>query len=219
MDELFAKIDSDDRMRKLFSVAGRIFRDSILLSDLEPEERIFESLEDLDVITRLFKIWGAEVVLTMGTFDLLHVGHVRYIRKARKKGTLLIVGVEDDVKARGRKGENRPAVPYVERAELLTYLRYADAVVMKSHGQKKWEMIKTVKPHVLNAVVGTYDEKELEALREFCGEVTVIERQAETSTSAKIRRMTLDGAENFKRILSEKLPDFATEIYENMKKG
>jgi D-beta-D-heptose 7-phosphate kinase/D-beta-D-heptose 1-phosphate adenosyltransferase len=219
MENLFTHIDSDERSRRLFSVAGKVYRDSILLSSLNPEERIIESLEDLDDLTRMFKLWGAEVVLTMGSFDLFHVGHARYIRKARQHGSLLIVGVEDDKKARGRKGENRPAVPYVERSELVTYLRYADLIAVKSHDQEKWAMIKTVKPDTLIATKGTYVDEEVEALKEFCGKIVVLERQAETSTSAQIRRMALDGADNFKRAMTEGLPDYVTSVYEKMKKG
>ncbi len=218
MEDLFSKIDSDERSRKLLSVAGRVYRDSILISDLEPNERIIDNLADLDTIVKLFKLWGVTVVLTMGTFDLLHVGHARYARKARRHGSLLVIGLDDDQKARGRKGENRPAVPYDERSELLTYLRCADLVVRKSHDQSKWAMIKVVRPHVLIAVKGTYEPQELEDLKEFCGEIVVLERQAETSTSAKIRRMILDGADTFQKILATELPEFVVHLYERMKR-
>jgi|SRR5579872_4325700 len=219
MEDLFAHIDSDERMRRLFSIAGRVYRDSILYSNLKPKDRIIENLDDLDVVTRLFKLWGAKVVLTMGTFDLLHVGHARYTDKARENGNLLILGVEDDERARGRKGENRPAVPYAERSELMSYLRQVDLIAIKSNDQPKWAMIKTVRPHILIAVKGTYKDEDLVALCEFCGEVVVLERQAETSTSAQIRRMVLDGADNFNRILMEELPQFTRNLYEKMKRG
>lgn len=216
---VFDQVNSSEHNRKLFSVAGKVYRDSILLSDLEPEEKIINNLQDLEIVTKFIKLFGSKIVLTMGTFDLLHVGHARYIKKARKHGSVLIVGVDDDQKARGRKGENRPAVPYIERSELITYLRYADLIAMKSVSETKWAMIKVVRPDVLIAVKGTYSNEEVEALREFCGQVVVLDRQAETSTSNQIRRMALDGAENFKRILAEELPMFASGIYEKMKRG
>ncbi len=203
---------------KLLAVAGKIYRNAALLSDLEPTDRIIENLEDLKVVVGHFKTFGADIVLTMGTFDLFHVGHARYIRKARNNGALLIVGVDDDAKARGRKGENRPAVPYIERSELLTYLRHVDLIAMKSNENEKWAMIKIVRPAILIAVVGTYKPEELEQLDEFCGKVVVLDRQAETSTSAKIRKMILDGADRMKTVLAEALPRFITEVYEKMKK-
>ena len=79
-------------------------------------------------------------------------------------------------------------------------------------------MIKVVRPNVLIAVVGTYKDDETLALKEFCGEVIVLPRQAETSTSAKIRKMVLDGADRLKNILSQRLPEFVTNVYEEMKK-
>ncbi len=220
--ESFFGNDPDERKRKLCALAGKVYRDTLLLSDLEPSDRIIESLDDLQIAVEFFRIFGAKIVLTMGTFDLIHVGHARYIRKACGAGSLLVVGVDDDVKAKGRKGENRPAVPYTERSEMLTYLRYADIVVKKAHDQPKWEMIKTVRPNVLIAVVGTYSPEELVALKEFCGEVVVLDRQAQTSTSHQIRKMILEGADDFGRrihqAITEKLPAIVTEVYEGMKK-
>lgn len=203
---------------KLLPMAGRIYRESVLVSDIEPQERIIDNLEDLQVVVNHLKAFGAKVVLTMGTFDLFHVGHARYIRKARQHGTILIVGVDDDEKARGRKGENRPAVPYVERSELLGYVRSVDIIALKSKESEKWAMIKAVRPSVLIAVKGTYEPEEIEQLKEFCEDVVVLERQAETSTSAKIRKMILDGADHLKNILAQELPAFVVSVYERMKR-
>ena len=208
----------DLKSGKLLAVAGRIYRESALLSDMDPKERVIDNLLDLEIVVDHFKTFGAKIVLTMGTFDLFHVGHARYIRKARQNGSLLIVGVDDDEKARGRKGENRPAVPYVERSEVLGYLRHVDLIAMKSNESEKWGMIKAVRPEILIAVEGTYKEEEISSLREFCGDVVVLKRQAETSTSAKIRKMVLDGADRMQDVLSKALPDFIKGVYERMKK-
>jgi D-beta-D-heptose 7-phosphate kinase/D-beta-D-heptose 1-phosphate adenosyltransferase len=149
---------------------------------------------------------GYRIVLTQGTFDLFHVGHSRYIRKAKEYGDILVVGVDDDEKARGRKGENRPVVPLVERMEVLADNRAVDLVAVKRATDSKWQLIKAVSPDVLIAVEGTYTEDEIASLREFCGEVVVLPRQAETSTSNQVRRMVLDGAETLTSMLSESLP-------------
>ena len=214
--------DVSEELRTHAILVGRavkIFKESVLTSDLGQEDRIIDNLDELGRTATMLKEWGARVVLTMGTFDLLHVGHARYIRKARQAGSILIVGVDDDEKARDRKGENRPAVPYTERSELLTHLRYVDIVAKKSVVNTKWEMIKVVRPHVLIAVKGTYSDQEIEDLKQYCGEIVILERQAETSTSAKIRRMILDGADNFKRLLMEKMPVFVAGLYNDMKQG
>src|SRR5262245_56909413 len=73
---------------------------------------------------------GRRVVLANGCFDLLHVGHVRYLEGARALGDLLIVGVNGDAAVRRLKGPGRPLMPAAERAEILAALRAVDHVVV-----------------------------------------------------------------------------------------
>jgi rfaE bifunctional protein nucleotidyltransferase chain/domain len=73
---------------------------------------------------------GERVTLTNGCFDLLHVGHVRYLHAARELGGKLIVAVNSDASVRALKGEGRPAIPAEERAEILASLADVDAVVI-----------------------------------------------------------------------------------------
>jgi rfaE bifunctional protein nucleotidyltransferase chain/domain len=73
---------------------------------------------------------GAHIVLTNGIFDLLHVGHVRYLQQARAQGDVLVVGLNSDASARRLKGPQRPLVPEQERAEVLAALACVDAVVV-----------------------------------------------------------------------------------------
>ncbi len=73
---------------------------------------------------------GRRVVLANGCFDLLHVGHVRYLADARALGDLLIVGVNGDAAVRRLKGPGRPLMPAAERAEILAALRVVDHVVI-----------------------------------------------------------------------------------------
>src|SRR5262245_26695711 len=73
---------------------------------------------------------GRRVVLANGCFDLLHVGHVRYLEDARALGDLLIVGVNGDAAVRRLKGPGRPLMPATERAEIIASLRAVDHVVI-----------------------------------------------------------------------------------------
>ena len=73
---------------------------------------------------------GALIVFTNGVFDLLHLGHLRYLRQARRLGDLLVVGVNSDESARRLKGPQRPLVPEAERAELLAALDCVDYVTI-----------------------------------------------------------------------------------------
>jgi D-glycero-beta-D-manno-heptose 1-phosphate adenylyltransferase len=73
---------------------------------------------------------GARVTLANGCFDLLHVGHVRYLHAARELGGKLVVAVNSDASVRALKGEGRPLMPAEERAEILSALADVDAVVI-----------------------------------------------------------------------------------------
>jgi len=139
-----------------------------------------------------------KIVLTMGTFDILHIGHSRYLEKAKEYGDILIVGVDSDQKVARRKGPNRPVIPAEERREMLSHIRHVDLVTDKNENDPKWRLIKLVTPDVLVATAETYTDEELEKLKEFCGQVVVLEPQALTSTTAKLRRLHMKVAEEMK---------------------
>jgi D-glycero-beta-D-manno-heptose 1-phosphate adenylyltransferase len=73
---------------------------------------------------------GKRVVCAVGVFDLLHPGHVRLLEQARALGDILVVGVQNDARAREEKGPNRPVTPAAERAEILSALAAVDFAVI-----------------------------------------------------------------------------------------
>jgi D-glycero-beta-D-manno-heptose 1-phosphate adenylyltransferase len=73
---------------------------------------------------------GEQIVLTNGCFDLLHVGHIRYLHGAKALGGKLVVAINSDASVRKLKGEGRPAMPEGERAEILAALSDVDAIVV-----------------------------------------------------------------------------------------
>jgi rfaE bifunctional protein nucleotidyltransferase chain/domain len=91
---------------------------------------------------------GQRVVFTNGVFDLVHPGHVRYLRDARALGDALMVGVNSDRSARANKGPGRPINPQGERAEVLAALGVVDAVVVFDE-DTPFEIIALVQPDVL----------------------------------------------------------------------
>lgn len=91
---------------------------------------------------------GRRVVFTNGVFDLLHPGHVRYLRHARALGDLLIVGLNGDASVRRNKGPDRPINSQEERAEILSALECVDAVVLFDE-DTPGEIIAAVQPDVL----------------------------------------------------------------------
>jgi D-beta-D-heptose 7-phosphate kinase/D-beta-D-heptose 1-phosphate adenosyltransferase len=91
---------------------------------------------------------GRRVVFTNGVFDLLHPGHVRYLKKARDLGDALVVGVNSDRSARSNKGAGRPITPDGERAEILAALASVDAAVIFDE-DTPLELIAAVQPDIL----------------------------------------------------------------------
>jgi D-beta-D-heptose 7-phosphate kinase/D-beta-D-heptose 1-phosphate adenosyltransferase len=91
---------------------------------------------------------GRTIVFTNGVFDLLHPGHLRYLQRARALGDALIVGLNGDASVRRNKGEGRPIIPEMERAELLTALTAVDAVTFFDEDTPA-EIIKRLQPDVL----------------------------------------------------------------------
>jgi len=91
---------------------------------------------------------GGRVVFTNGVFDLLHPGHVRYLRQARTLGAALVVGVNTDRSVRVIKGESRPVTPESERAEILAALACVDVVVLFDE-ETPYELIRRIQPDVL----------------------------------------------------------------------
>jgi rfaE bifunctional protein nucleotidyltransferase chain/domain len=85
-----------------------------------------------DQLRRRVEDWrraGERIILANGCFDLLHVGHIRYLRAAKQLGGKLVVGLNADESVRCLKGEGRPLMPAAERAEILAALADVDAVV------------------------------------------------------------------------------------------
>lgn len=168
-------------------------------------ERKINDHKRLAAVVQSLKTLGAKIVLTQGSYDLVHIGHARYLEAAKKRGDVLIVGVDSDKKIQARKGPERPIVPEDERMEMVLQLRPVDIVILKKLKDPKWHLIKTVRPDVLIATKDTYDRKQKKELKKYCGEVVVLPRQATTSTSAKIRHLQIKTANKLERSLTPKL--------------
>ena len=145
---------------------------------------------------------GKIIGLVQGSWDQFHIGHQRYIKKAKQKCDYLVVGVDSDEKIRKRKGPNRPLIPQDERYEMIKELgssavgKYiqgksvVDDIVIKEVTEEKWGLIKQVKPDVLIAIPENYSMEDVEKLvnEVGVGSVSFLGRQAETSTSNKLRK-------------------------------
>ena len=183
----------------------------ILGPDVRFEDRLIGSLEEMERKVAHLKGLDQRVVLTSGSFDLIHLGHVKYLTRAKQLGDVLVVGVDSDAKIRDRKGPGRPMVPERERLELLAHQRPVDLLYLKDENEPRWGLIKAVSPDVLVVSEDSkYSDAELRELREFCGEVEVLERQASVTTSERIRQMHMHMGEQLGpelgRAIEEVLP-------------
>lgn len=178
-------------------ILGRILR----RQDVDPMDRLVCTLGELAFVVSAARNVGAKIGLTSGSFDLGHIGHTRYVRKGWQRVNnenqvgLMFVAVEEDEKITRRKGPNRPVIPFVERVELMASTLYGDIMVLKKDSYEKWAVIKTVQPDVLLAVEETYTPEQVIELQKYCGEVYVVPRQAENSTSAQVRKIQIGGAD------------------------
>src|SRR5690554_6280888 len=93
------------------------------------KNKIF-ALDELKEIISRKQEEGLKIVFTNGCFDLLHVGHARYLKEAKDKGDILVVGVNSDISVKKLKGNQRPIISQEERAELLSYLEMVDYIVI-----------------------------------------------------------------------------------------
>jgi D-glycero-beta-D-manno-heptose 1-phosphate adenylyltransferase len=106
------------------------------------------SLRDASAFARAIQARGGTVVFTNGVFDLLHLGHVRYLQDARALGDALIVAVNSDRSVRAIKGPERPVNPESERAEVLAALACVDAAVIFDEDTPH-QIIGAIQPDIL----------------------------------------------------------------------
>ena len=104
--------------------------------------------EDLRRITEDLKKKGKRIVFTNGCFDLLHLGHIRYLEKAKSLGDILVVGVNSDRSVQNLKGPKRPILPQEERTEILSGLGCVDYITVFDE-QTPLELISSLQPHTL----------------------------------------------------------------------
>ena len=143
--------------------------------------------EDLIQIVKDLKAKKKRIVFTNGCFDLLHVGHVRYLEEAKVLGDVLIVGVNSDASVRKLKGPKRPILPEKERTEILSGLGCVDYVTVFDEADPL-NLITSLQPNVL-AKGGDWRKDQIvgkEVVERSGGEVVVIPFVKNASTSSLI---------------------------------
>lgn len=141
-------------------------------------------------LARLLPGLPGKTVFTNGCFDLMHVGHLRYLQMARALGDRLVVGVNADASVRGLKGGSRPILPEEERAELLAGLACVDYVVVFSEPTAD-TLLAALKPQIY-AKGGDYTPDtlpEAPTVRSYGGEIAIIPFVPGRSTTSLIQRI------------------------------
>ena len=148
------------------------------------------NIEEARALVARMRAAGKQIVFTNGVFDLLHIGHLRYLQHARALGDALIVGVNSDRSVRSNKGPGRPMTPQDERAEVLEALACVDGAVIFDEDTPH-DVIAALQPDVLvkgadwaeNAIVGR------EIVEARGGKIVRVAIEPGYSTSATIEKI------------------------------
>jgi D-glycero-beta-D-manno-heptose 1-phosphate adenylyltransferase len=149
-------------------------------------------LEELSDRCEKLRSAGKKIVATNGCFDLVHVGHVRYLRAARALGDLLVVGLNGDRSVRELKGAGRPITTEANRAEILAALECVDLITIFPE-IRATKFLAAVRPAIYGKggdyTTGTLDEEERATLKKIGAEIRLIPFETGYSTSGLIEQI------------------------------
>jgi rfaE bifunctional protein nucleotidyltransferase chain/domain len=151
-----------------------------------------KNADELASIRDQMQAEGRRLVLTNGCFDLLHVGHVRYLQLARSLGDALVVALNSDASVRALKGPARPITPEGDRAEVLAALASVDFVIIFP-SIRVTDVIAAVRPHIYakggDYTIETLDTGERAALEAAGTEIRILPLVPGKSTTGIVRKM------------------------------
>lgn len=188
-------------------------------------EGFLSSIEEVVALRKELEAAGKKLVLTNGAFDVLHVGHVRYLREAAELGDALVVAINSDESVRELKGPDRPVYPLEDRAEILRSLESVDRVVV-FESRRASGVIEAIRPHIYTKG-GDYTpdsliDEERELLDRLGIEIRILSLVPGRSTSATMAKMSeKEGVQGLPRlaILGSGLGSNARAILEAIRRG
>lgn len=159
------------------------------------EQKYLESYTDLAKVVEGYKVQHKKVVATIGSFDVLHIGHLRYLNRARMQGDILVVGVDSDRIIKQLKGSSKPILPGNERVEMLANQACVDLITfiddIDRQGNWQYGLLNVIRPDVFVAEITSYSDAQLADIEKYCQEVVVLSRQAEGTSTSLIIQKTL----------------------------
>ncbi len=156
----------------------------------DTQERKILKLPELEKKVRRLKEQGKTVVFTNGCFDLLHVGHIRYLQESRTLGDCLVVGLNSDSSVRRLKGQKRPLISEDERAHILSALDCVDYLILFSE-PTPLKLIRRLKPHIL-VKGGDYRKSEVvgsDFVESYGGRIHLVPVVRGKSTTGLVRKI------------------------------
>jgi rfaE bifunctional protein nucleotidyltransferase chain/domain len=158
------------------------------------QSKLILDREELAVLIDGWKEKGARVVLANGCFDVLHVGHTRYLAGAKALGDLLVVGINSDRQVTNLKGKGRPLLPEHERAEIIACLEVVDFVTIFDEPTVE-ALLLSIKPHIhakgTDYALDSVPERDV--VRSYGGQVAIVGDPKNHSTSEMISRFARPG--------------------------
>lgn len=176
-------------------VVGKIGSATVTLDEIEEYEATLhksssdahiKSFDEIKAVVERYRKNGKKVVFTNGCFDILHVGHVKYLQEAKSYGDVLIVGLNSDTSVKRLKGESRPVNIMEDRAYILAALEAVDFVV-PFEDDTPYELIKLVSPDIL-VKGGDYKGKDVVGA-EFSSELRLVDFVDGKSTTITIQKI------------------------------
>ena len=150
-------------------------------------------LEELSERSKRLRAAGKKLIATNGCFDLLHVGHIRYLEGAKGLGDLLVVGVNSDEQVRRQKGAGRPFMPERERAEIIASIRAVDFVTIFTEPTVE-QLLLSIRPDI-HAKGTDYTEEsvpERDVVRSYGGRVCIVGDPKDHSSTEMLKKVIGD---------------------------
>jgi len=176
-------------------VVGKIGSSTVTLNEIIEYEasllafssgNLIKSMNEINSISQDLKAKGKKIIFTNGCFDILHLGHIKYLESAKSFGDILIVGINSDKSVKALKGSSRPINEQIDRAYLIAALKAVDLVVIFDE-ETPYELIKIIKPDVL-VKGGDYKDKSIVG-QDIVNEIRLVEFINGKSTSNTIQKI------------------------------
>lgn len=187
-------------------------------------DRFVPDHDDLKKLIKALRNMGCTIVFVTGVWDLWHIGHGDYIQKGKNEAVklypetehvIMVVGVDSDAFTKQRKGPDRPVVPEDERCRVLGHIRAVDIIALQTEADQLYVLV----DHDVRIISqSTGDLPELEKIQKQCAHIVNLPPQAETSTTARIRRLSFDGASSLVLKIERGLSAFLKEVRDEIEK-